>query len=91
MNLFEDSVSFPVDDPSWQVPYHGAGFSTVIEGLSNFFTNAIRNQLTREKNMSKVPENTPLYSVDVDYAKGCILSQELCAVSYFRISSIILV
>jgi hypothetical protein len=50
----------------------------LIEGLLFYFSAAVRNEIIREKNNNtKANEGTPLYQIDFDYAKGCILSQKL--------------
>ena len=80
MNLREESIQYPEDDPTWQVPYNNADIASLIAGMNHYFSVAIRNQLAREQSGNVLQSNLPLYQVDLDYAKGCILSQRLLEV-----------
>lgn len=57
----------------------------LIEGLLFYFSNAIRNQIVREnhhpENDSSQVQSSPLYEVDMEYAKGCLLAQQLLAIN----------
>lgn len=77
INLFDSVVTVPEDDASWQNPFRDADLPALVDGLIFFLTNAFRTKLTRETNNNPFPGNVPLYSVDSDYAKGCILSKQL--------------
>jgi hypothetical protein len=55
---------------------------TLVQGLLYCFSNAVRNQLLRESGALRVHnELRPLYNIDVEYAKGCLLSQKLLEIS----------
>jgi hypothetical protein len=55
---------------------------TLVQGLLYYFSNAVRNQLLRENGALRVHnELRPLYTIDVEYAKGCILSQKLVEIN----------
>jgi hypothetical protein len=53
---------------------------TLVQGLLYYFSNAIRNQLIRENGALRVDNSlhsVPLYKIDIEYAKGCLLSHKL--------------
>jgi hypothetical protein len=57
---------------------------TLIQGLLYYFSNAIRNQLLREKGTLRSTSElhtVPLYKTDVEYAKGCLLSHRLLEIN----------
>lgn len=85
MNLSEEDIVYPVDDPSWQVPYHDADFPNIISGLLYYFSTAVRAQLAREKAGKTLSPHLKLYQIDLDYAKGCILAKRLIEVKTKKI------
>jgi hypothetical protein len=80
LNSSDIFIPNPADDPSWSIPYHNADIEAIIDGMVYYFSAAERNQVIRDK-LGSSPRNVPLYELDLDFAKGCILSKRLLEVS----------
>lgn len=56
----------------------------LVNGLFHYFTCAIRNQDTRTHRSALIGRDDPhppLYMIDQDYAKGCLLSKRLISIN----------
>jgi hypothetical protein len=79
LNSFDNFIPNPADDPSWSIPYHDADLEGIVEGMVYYFSAAERNQIVRDK-LGNGSLDVPLSEIDLDYAKGCILSKRLLEV-----------
>jgi hypothetical protein len=79
LNSPEIEIPDPGDDPNWQVPYFSSNIEVIIQGVVYYLSTTIRNR--DNKVTSEQPSiHRPLYEIDADYAKGCILAKKLLEV-----------
>jgi hypothetical protein len=79
LNSPEQVIPDPDDDHNWQATYLSSDLEVIIHGIVYYLSSTIRN---RDNNMTheQTPSLRPLYEIDSDYAKGCILAKKMLEV-----------
>jgi hypothetical protein len=79
LNSPEQHIPNPDSDSSWQIPYFTADLEVIIQGIVYYLSTTIRNR-DNSVNMEQNSTLRPLYEIDSDYTKGCILAKKLLEV-----------
>jgi hypothetical protein len=64
------------------MPYFSSDIEVIIQGIVYYLSTTIRNR-DRKVNSEEPSSPRPLYEIDTDYAKGCLLAKKLLEVLVF--------